>query len=133
MEKLTSFLDAGCEIKGDLISKGILRIDGISSGRLQADQVILNKTAVIRGEIIARRIVVDGKVEGSLRAQDLVEITSKGKVEGEIFTPRLVVSKGGKFDGQIHMKADDPQISEFESVNEDMVLNDSKSSVAGKQ
>jgi cytoskeletal protein CcmA (bactofilin family) len=57
--------------------------------------VILSETAVIKGDIIAKRIIVGGKVEGSLRASELVEITSKGKVKGEISTNKLLVMEGG--------------------------------------
>jgi len=114
MEKLTSFVGAQSEFQGDLISKGILRIDGFATGRLQADQVILGETAIVKGEIIAKKIIVGGKVEGSLRAQDLVEITSKGKVKGEIFTCRLSLKEGGEFNGPINMKADDPKVLGFE-------------------
>jgi cytoskeletal protein CcmA (bactofilin family) len=108
MEKLTSFLGVQSKFQGELMLKGTLRIDGFATGKLQADQVILSETATIKGEVIAKRIIVGGKVEGSLRAQEIIEITSKGKVKGEIFTCRLSIKEGGVFDGQIDMKADDP-------------------------
>ncbi len=122
-EKLKSFLGAQSEFQGELISKGILRIDGCANAKIQADQVILSETAVIKGEIIAKRIIVGGSVEGSLKAQ-AVEITSKGKVKGEISTDRLMVAEGGEFNGQIEMRADEGNILSFESGNQEAVSLD---------
>jgi cytoskeletal protein CcmA (bactofilin family) len=115
MEKLKSFLGSQSELHGELISKGVLRLDGVVTGKIQADQVILTETAFIKGDIIAKRIIVGGNVEGSLRATDLIEIGSKGRVNGEIYTNKLVVTEGGKFNGQIEMKTDRPNVLDFES------------------
>ena len=113
-EKLKSFLGAESEFQGELTDKGILRIDGMVTGRVQADEVILSQTAVVKGDIVARRIIVGGKVEGNLRASDLVEIKSKGKVKGEIVTDQLLVMEGGVFNGKIEMTADEPHVTDFE-------------------
>jgi cytoskeletal protein CcmA (bactofilin family) len=123
MEKLKSFLGSQSEFQGELKAKGILRMDGAVTGRLEADEVILSKTAEIKGNIVANRIIVGGKVEGSLRASDLVEIRPKGSVKGEIFTNKLLVMKGGEINGKIEMKADEPIVLEFESKNKDAVLS----------
>jgi len=117
MEKVTSFLGSQSEFQGELMSKGILRIDGFAAGRLQADQVILGETATVNGEIVAKKIIVGGNVEGILRAQDLIEITSNGKVKGEIFTCRLSLKEGAELNGQIDMKPDDPRVKEIVSLD----------------
>ena len=117
-EKLKIILGAQSEFQGELISKGLLLINGFANGKVQADEVILSESAVIQGEIIAKRIIVGGRVEGSLKAEDLVEITSKGKVQGEILTNKLTVMEGGEFNGQIRMKPLDPSVLDFESRRE---------------
>ncbi len=118
-EKLKSFLGAQSDLQGELKAEGILRIDGVVTGKIQADQVILSETAAIKGEIAAKRIIVGGKVEGSLKASELVEITSKGRVRGEIFTRKFVVTEGGDFNGQIEMKGDESNLRDFESKNQE--------------
>ena len=121
-EKLKSFLGAGSEFQGELTAEGILRMDGTVTGKVQADQVILSETAVMKGNIVAKRIIVGGKVEGILRAHDLVEITPKGKVKGEIFTNKLLLMEGGEFNGRVEMKADEPNVLDFESRNHEVSL-----------
>jgi cytoskeletal protein CcmA (bactofilin family) len=120
MEKLKSFLGTQSELKGELKIKGILRLEGAVSGRIQADQVIVSETALIKGEIAAKKIIVGGKVEGTLRASELLEIGKKGKVRGEIFTNKLQIMEGGEFDGQIEMRPDKPNILDFESKSYDI-------------
>jgi cytoskeletal protein CcmA (bactofilin family) len=122
MEKLKSFLGTQSELRGDLKIKGILRLDGIVSGRIEADQVILSETAVARGEIAAKKIIVGGRAEGILRATGLLEIRPKGKVEGEIFTSKLLIMEGGQFNGQIEMSSDKTNILDFESKGQEISL-----------
>lgn len=119
VEKLKSFLGAESEFKGELTAKGILRMDGLVTGRVQADEVILTETAVIKGDIAAKKVIVGGKVEGIIRASELVEIKSKGKVKGEIFTNKLLVVEGGEFNGQIEMRTDEPNVLDFEPKNQE--------------
>ncbi len=121
-EKLKSFLGARSEFQGELTAEGILRMDGTVTGKVQADQVILSETAVIKGDVVAKRIIVGGKVEGTLRAENLVEITPKGKVKGEIFTNKLLIMEGGEFNGRIEMKAGEQNVLDFESRNQDLSL-----------
>ncbi len=122
MDKLKSFLGTQSQLHGELISHGILRLDGAVTGKIQADEVILTETAFIKGNIIAKRILVGGNVEGILRASDLVEIGAKGRVNGEIFTNKLLVIEGGRFNGQIEMKSDKPNVVEFESKAQGLAL-----------
>jgi cytoskeletal protein CcmA (bactofilin family) len=122
MEKLKSFLGTQSELQGDLTVTGILRLDGHARGKIQADEVILSATAVMNGDVVARKIIVGGRVEGSLRASDLVEIGSKGKVTGDIYTNKLVVIEGGEFNGRIEMKADKLNVLDFESRSQEISL-----------
>lgn len=115
VEKLKSFLGTESELQGELKIKGILRLDGAVSGRIEADQVILSEKAIIKGEIVAKRIIVSGKVEGTLRATDILEIGAKGNVSGKIFAAKLLMLEGGAFNGQIEMGSEKPNVLDFEN------------------
>jgi cytoskeletal protein CcmA (bactofilin family) len=77
--------------------------------------VILSEAATINGDILARRIIVGGKVEGNIRAAERVEIGSTGKVRGDIFTNSLSVMEGGEFNGKVEMRVDGSKVLDFES------------------
>ncbi len=113
-DKLKSFLGTQSELEGELRNKGVLRLDGAVKGKIVADQVILSETAYIKGEIQAKKIIVGGTVEGTLRASDLLEIGSKGRVQGEIFAERLVVLEGGTFNGRVEMRSARVNVLDFE-------------------
>ena len=123
-EKLTSFFGEESEIKGEFVAKGILRVDGRVTGKIEADQVILSKTAFMEGDILAKSIIVDGKVEGNLRAADLLEIKAEGKVKGEIFAQKLSIEDGAEFNGRIEMNAIDSKVLDYKSINQESALKE---------
>ena len=114
-EKLESFVGSNAHFKGEMNVKGTLRLDGAIEGCVNADRVILSETALVKGDIVAQKIIIGGRVEGNLRAQELVEIQSKGKVLGEIFTDKLSVAEGAEFNGKIQMKSEESKIIDFEA------------------
>jgi cytoskeletal protein CcmA (bactofilin family) len=116
-DKMDSLIGARSEFQGEFVVKGTLRVDGRVDGRVNADCVIVSETAVIKGEVTAQRIVVDGKIEGNLRAQEIVEIKASGKVLGDIFTNKFSIIKGGEFNGKVEMKMVEKKVSDFEPKN----------------
>ncbi len=113
-EKLESLIGANTEFEGELRVKGTLRVDGQVDGRLNAEWVILSETALVKGEVTAKKIIVGGRMEGNLRAQEVVEIKAKGRVLGDIITNKLSVKEGGEFNGKIEMKESEKKVLEFE-------------------
>lgn len=114
-EKLESFIGPNSNFKGDIDTKGTLRIDGNLEGNVNADWVILGEKAYLKGDVTARGIVIGGRVEGNLRAKEIVEIKSKGQVFGEISTNKLSIVEGGVFDGMSSMQRDESKIVEFQA------------------
>jgi cytoskeletal protein CcmA (bactofilin family) len=117
-EKLESFIGANSTLRGDIETSGTLKVDGIVEGNIAADWVVLGDKAHIKGDITSRGIVVGGRVDGNLKAKEIVEIKSKGQLFGEIFTSRLVVSEGGIFDGRSRMHHEDSaKVIEFQPLD----------------
>lgn len=113
--KLESLIGANSGFKGDINTKGTLRIDGTMEGNVTADWVILGEKSSLKGDVTARGIVVGGKVEGSLKAKEIVEIKSKGQVYGDVHTGKLTIIEGGIFDGRSAMTKEESKIVEFQS------------------
>lgn len=100
---LMTLIGADSSLRGDLESKGTVRIDGTFDGNIKADWVIVGESGLIRGDVTSRGTTVGGKVEGSIRCGESAEITPKGQVRGDISTPKLSVAEGGLFEGRSHM------------------------------
>lgn len=91
-------------IRGEIISKGVVRLDGTLEGSIKADYLILGRSGSVKGDMAAREIVVDGTVEGDLEAEELVEINPDGAVEGNIRTAKLIITEGAFFSGTSFME-----------------------------
>jgi cytoskeletal protein CcmA (bactofilin family) len=109
-DKLESFLGMNSNFKGELNIRGTLRVDGAVEGQLNADYVILSESSAVKGMIKAKKVIIGGKVDGSIRAQELVEVKSKGKVLGDIFTQKLAITEGGEFNGKVEMKKEESNV-----------------------
>jgi cytoskeletal protein CcmA (bactofilin family) len=118
-EKLESLIGIRTDFQGEFTVKGTLRVDGRIEGRVNADCVVLSETGFIKGEVIARKIIIGGKIEGILRAQEILEIKATGKILGEIFTNKICVTEGGEFNGKIEMKMDESKALDLETKNQE--------------
>ena len=114
-EKLESFVGVNSNFKGDMDTKGTLRIDGTMDGNVTADWVILGEKASLKGNIAARGIIIGGKVEGNLKAKEIIEVKSKGQVSGDISTTKLSIVEGAVFNGKAFMEKEESKIVEFQA------------------
>jgi cytoskeletal protein CcmA (bactofilin family) len=112
-EKLESFLGHNTHFKGEITTKGTLRIDGNVEGDVQADGLIIGDKAYIKGNASATSIVVGGTIEGNVFAKGLVDIKKKGRVKGDIVTAKLTVVDGGIVDGRIAMQNEGAKLIEM--------------------
>lgn len=102
-EKLESFIGANTYFTGDIKTKGTIRIDGTVEGNIEADWLILGEKAQLKGDANARGIIIGGRVEGNIKATEIIEIKPKGEVIGEIITNKLTVAEGAIFEGRSSM------------------------------
>lgn len=91
-------------IRGEITSKGTVRIDGGVEGSVTADCVIIGEKGVVTGDATVRQMVVGGRIVGNIRAAEGVDIQRTGDVCGDIFSARLSIADGGKFDGRSTMQ-----------------------------
>jgi cytoskeletal protein CcmA (bactofilin family) len=115
-EKLESFIGSNSVFKGNVETQGTLRIDGAVEGNISADWVVIGEKAHIRGDISARGIIVGGKIDGNLKAKEVIEVKNKGHVFGEIMSKKLVIAEGGVFEGKSLMPREDIKVIEFQAV-----------------
>ncbi|MBW3670869.1 MAG: polymer-forming cytoskeletal protein, partial [Acidobacteria bacterium] len=101
---LNGFLDRGSAFRGELEFEDTLRVDGRFNGKITSkNELIVGETAHVEGEVHVGRIAISGTVEGTLIADEKIEIHRTGKVYGKIQTPTLVVEEGAILQGDISM------------------------------
>lgn len=105
LDATTSLLDANLQIKGEIHGYEDLQVDGTVEGliRLQDATLTIGTSARIHGDLIAKNIVVRGKVDGTLRACERIEVKKGGSVVGELTTSRLTIEDGSYFEGVVEI------------------------------
>ncbi|MGH9354231.1 MAG: bactofilin family protein [Terriglobia bacterium] len=105
-----ALLEPGAEFEGKMkIASGTVRLNSHFKGEIQGEgTVLITERGEVEADISVKSVTVIGKVKGSVRVKDRLEIRERGVILGDIFTPVLVVEPGGFFDGQCHMPAHEP-------------------------
>jgi len=95
-------LGAGTRFKGEVdLGTGDLRAEGTVEGHIASQgTVTVLPAGLVRGTILARRLVVTGRVEGTFEVTGCLEIRGSGWVEGEVRTGTLVVDEGTTLQGR---------------------------------
>ena len=106
--KISGFIDRDTEIVGDIKFKENFRIDGVFKGKiLSGNGLIIGETGEVEADIDVINIAVNGRVKGTIKAKERIEIFSKGRVIGSVAAPKLIIEDGAFFQGscQMEMKA----------------------------
>ncbi|HCC68960.1 MAG TPA: polymer-forming cytoskeletal protein [Nitrospiraceae bacterium] len=93
--KVESFLGVNATFYGTIKMQGTLRVDGNIEGNVDADWVVLGERGSLKGDVRAKGIMVGGKIEGNLKADEVIEIRQKGEVRGDITSSKLIIVEGG--------------------------------------
>jgi len=106
--KISGFIDKETEIIGDIKFKENFRIDGIFKGKiLSGGGLIIGESGEVEADIDVISIAINGRMKGSIKAKEKIEIFSKGRVVGSVTSPKLIIEDGAFFQGscQMEMKA----------------------------
>ena len=97
-------LGEGAEFEGKLTFKGTVRIDARFKGSIVTNDVlVVGEHARIDAEITCGSVIVDGEVNGDIKAKSAVELHRVARVRGNVETPSLVVEKGAVVQGAVKM------------------------------
>ena len=96
------------KFKGDLVAEEDLLIQGSVKGTIdhRAKNLTIGAHGNVTANIVAENVIVQGKVQGEIRATESVVVEPSARVVGDIFAPRVGLKEGAKFKGSIDMDAD---------------------------
>jgi cytoskeletal protein CcmA (bactofilin family) len=98
-----SKITAGLKINGEISGSADLYIDGEVQGKLRLGnaRVTVGPNGRVQADIEAREIVVDGKVDGNLKAGERAHFGSSSRVNGSVMTPRIGIDDGARLRGKV--------------------------------
>jgi len=90
-------------IKGELSGSEDLYLDGEVEGtiELREHSLVIGPNGRIRANIVARELILHGKVEGNVQAGERVELKKSSTLLGDVSTQRVVIEDGAFFKGAI--------------------------------
>lgn len=93
------FRDSNCEVVFD----GILRVDGLLKGNIRSTHgtLVMTDQGRVEADVDVRIAIIDGCLEGNLKASEQVVLNSGARVNGNIHTPSLSVKDGALFEGNV--------------------------------
>ena len=112
-DKLESLIGMNSDFKGEVSVSGTLRIDGKFSGNANAGWIVVGEDALVKGDLHATGVVVGGKVEGNIKADEVVELRPTAHLFGDIYSKKLVIAEGGIFMGRSISQGSETRLIDF--------------------
>jgi len=93
------------QFDGNIKGNEDLIVEGTVEGTIMLSNAVVtvSKTGLVRGDILAKIILVEGEVRGEMRGNEVVEIAPSGIVHGDIRAPRVMLQDGCQFKGLVDM------------------------------
>lgn len=100
----SSVIAAGTVIKGDITSNADIRIEGTLTGNVVCSaKIIIGAAGQIDGDISGQQADIIGKINGTIKVKDLLQLKGASVVEGNIYAGKLQVEPSATFNGECHM------------------------------
>lgn len=94
-----SVIAADMHVLGNIISEGVLDIDGQIQGNVRCHTATIRENGKVQGDVVAETLHVHGTVEGLIKARSVM-IYSTAHVVGTIMHETLSVEDGAFIDGK---------------------------------
>jgi cytoskeletal protein CcmA (bactofilin family) len=99
------FVGGASTLTGEINFKGMMRVDGRLSGRVNSPDgtLIVSSGGRVEAQVDVAVAKINGTVEGDITATERIELGRTARVGGNLQTPALVVEEGAIFEGGCRM------------------------------
>lgn len=95
-----SVIASNMNVLGNIISDGVLDIDGQVDGNVRGHSVTVRPDGRIRGDLMAEDVYIYGTVDGLIKASN-VTLYASAHVNGTIMHESLTIEDGAQVDGKL--------------------------------
>ena len=101
------FVGVHSSVTGEANFKGMLRVDGRISGRINSQDgtLIVSAGGQVDADIAVAVAKINGTVVGDIKASTRIEFGRTARVTGNVQTPALVIEQGAIFEGSCRMNS----------------------------
>lgn len=110
---IRTLIGEGTVITGELRFKEGLRIDGEVQGDVLAAEeghsiLVISEKARVVGRVRAAHVIINGRVEGPVQSDELLELQPKACIVGDVRYQSLEMHQGATINGELQpLKADE--------------------------
>lgn len=94
-----STIAEGLTLTGEISGQGDVLLDGTFNGTIQCNRLTVGRTGYLEGRVKAKVIVIHGKVQGEIEAEN-VTLSKSAQVTGNVYHQVLEVAAGAKVEGR---------------------------------
>jgi cytoskeletal protein CcmA (bactofilin family) len=122
--KMTN-LASDTNVKGTIKFGQTMKIDGSFEGELITDNgdLVIGKTGKVKANVKVRSAVVEGRLDGNIKASDTVELKQNAHLIGDLQAKTLVMEKGVVFVGKCNISPEGTKIESQKSYKEEEKIN----------
>lgn len=103
--KIDTIIGKETTIDGVIEAKGVLRVEGKVTGKLNTNgDIIVAAGGLVEAEIKCRSISIAGTIRGNIESSGVLEIEPSGKLYGDISVAKLAIGDGAVFHGACKMQ-----------------------------
>lgn len=116
MMRKTSVIPVGMTLVGEVEGDADLVVFGRVEGPVHVGgSLVIELGAVVRGHVRGRSVTVRGVLKGDAFGDELVRVDEGARLVGELTAPRVQVTPGAHFRGQIHVgQVGEPHLSSYD-------------------
>jgi cytoskeletal protein CcmA (bactofilin family) len=92
-------------VEGNIVAKAYVKVDGKIIGNLNIEgSIILGENGCIKGNISSGEVIVYGRIEGDIHADNL-QLKASAVITGDIEAKTLQIDPGAVYQGSVTMQA----------------------------
>jgi cytoskeletal protein CcmA (bactofilin family) len=104
--RIDTLIGMDTRIEGDMHFCGGLRVDGAIRGNVSEQNgtpstLILSENGRIEGAVTTAKIVLNGKVAGTVRSSQFIELQAKARITGDLHYKSLEMHTGAVIEGKL--------------------------------
>lgn len=94
-----SIISDNAKLKGNIVSEGIVHIDGQLSGDIECEELVIGIKGQIKGKVNTKRFFVYGVFDGVADVDSLF-IAKTAKLKGDVCHNSIAIEPGAYIDGR---------------------------------
>lgn len=104
MAHTTTIIGPETTVQGAVTGEGPLSVEGAIHGQVTlAQDLTIEPSGLVNGEVRVREAIVHGRLEGTLIATQRLILSSSAHVTGHIEAPLIRIDDGAHFSGEVEM------------------------------